>query len=70
MYIDRNHDNSVGGKDLIFEILLGMQWVSMNTNQQKETIDHIIEQALLEDLQQTGDITSEAIFSDQTRLAP
>ena len=37
----------------------------MNTNQQKETIDHIIEQALLEDLQQTGDITSEAIFSDQ-----
>jgi len=26
LYIDRNHDNSVGGKDLIFEILLGMQW--------------------------------------------
>lgn len=37
----------------------------MNTNQPTKTIDHIIEQALLEDLQQTGDITSDAIFSDQ-----
>ncbi len=37
----------------------------MNTNQQIKAIDHIIEQALLEDLQQTGDITSDAIFSDQ-----
>lgn len=37
----------------------------MNINQQTQTIEHIIEQALLEDLQQTGDITSDAIFSDQ-----
>lgn len=26
LYIDRNHNNSVESKDLIFEILLGMQW--------------------------------------------
>lgn len=26
LYIDRNHNNSVDKKDLIFEILLGMQW--------------------------------------------
>lgn len=37
----------------------------MNIDQQTQTINHIIEQALLEDLQQAGDITSEAIFSDQ-----
>ncbi len=37
----------------------------MNIDQQTQTINHIIEQALIEDLQQTGDITSEAIFSDQ-----
>lgn len=39
--------------------------ISMNINQQPKTIDNIIEQALLEDLQQNGDITSDAIFSDQ-----
>lgn len=37
----------------------------MNINQQTQTIDHILEEALFEDLQQTGDITSDAIFSEQ-----
>lgn len=37
----------------------------MNINQQTQTIDHILEEALFEDLQQIGDITSDAIFSEQ-----
>jgi nicotinate-nucleotide pyrophosphorylase (carboxylating) len=37
----------------------------MNINQEAQIIDNIIEQALHEDLQQTGDITSDAIFTDQ-----
>lgn len=36
----------------------------MSINQQAAIIDHILEQALFEDLQQKGDITSDAIFSE------
>lgn len=39
--------------------------IFMNINQQTQTIDHILEEALFEDLQHTGDITSDAIFSGQ-----
>lgn len=37
----------------------------MNVDQEKQIIEQILESALLEDLSRKGDITSEAIFSEQ-----